>query len=74
MEEIPVFEQQEIPKEIIEKLLKIYELDEHRAILNDSYTMYQHIYDIEVPPNEVSDWFIDNTNASTDYVIIHWEW
>jgi len=74
MELVPVFEQSEIPKHIIEKLLEIYNEDDHRAILNDSYTMYQHIYDIEVPFNEVSEWFKNKTDGSTDYIIIHWEW
>lgn len=77
MDHIPVFELEEIPGNITQKLKEYYEENNHRGILNDSFTRYPHLFDWDAmdPHDEISDWFGQRVDLmAVGYVIIHWEW
>jgi hypothetical protein len=77
MKMIPVFDYNELPKDIVDKLIEYYEETDHRDILNNSFTRYPYLFDWDSNDvlNEIDQWFItQGISLKVGHVIINWEW
>lgn len=74
MDRTTIFEFSELPPDFQDELKEYYKGTDHREILNDSYTRYPYLNNLDDSKGIFMDkWFLAQS-SNTNYVIIHWEW
>ena len=82
MKYIPVFEYDELPEDIRERLREYYAGTDHKALLNNSYSRFPYLFDFDnsvrcrMTANYLENWFLSHLggNFEVGYVLIHWDW